>query len=332
MLCGREVGFDAGATILMAMRGLTGFLNHRHQVIADLTDSIATGVDTGAIDAFLGAYSAIQTVSAGIFVAGTLKAGLAFAKGGFARLAQLVRRCNCFVAGTQIETPGGPVPIECLEVGDEVLTRSEGDPSEAPKVGKVTRIFRDVAPAILWLTLATGQVVGVTPDHEVWTHEANWTTAGRLRPGDSFSGLEGLPVEIIEIDLDHTATPIYNLEVNGTFTYFAERVWVHNNSCTWGAFSLTDVKKLDDSFLKRAPAKRGQAPIGKDGNSVQIHHVDQNAEGPFEEILARDHWAIPHDRRSGAGLTADERRLFDNAKERYWKREWDSGRFANLPE
>jgi len=33
-----------------------------------------------------------------------------------------------------------------------------------------------------------------------------------------------------------------------------------------------------------------------------------------------------------AGLTPEERSLFNAARKRYWQREWDSGRFRNLPD
>lgn len=123
------------------------------------------------------------------------------------------------------------MPIECLQEGDEVITRSQDNPSEAPRVGKVTRIFRDLAPAILWLTLGTGELMGVTPDHEVWSHEVGWTAAKSLSAGDAFAGVDRLPTLIVEMRLDPTPTPVFNLEVKGTFTYFADRVWVHNMSC-----------------------------------------------------------------------------------------------------
>ena len=61
------------------------------------------------------------------------------------------RYCNCFPAGTLVETPDGVLPIEEVEIGDEVYTRHELSPDSPLVVGKVTDIFRSVAPAILWL-------------------------------------------------------------------------------------------------------------------------------------------------------------------------------------
>ncbi|MCH8806243.1 MAG: Hint domain-containing protein [Planctomycetes bacterium] len=139
--------------------------------------------------------------------------------------------CNCFVAGTMVDTPAGAVPLEGLEEGDEVITRPQGCPDCPPVSGTVTRVFKSLAPAILWLTLAGGDVIGATPGHEVWTHQDGWGVARGLTVGDTFTDAAGNPVEIVDIHLDPTPTPVYNLEVDGTFTYFAQGVWVHNNSC-----------------------------------------------------------------------------------------------------
>jgi hypothetical protein len=65
----------------------------------------------------------------------------------------------------------------------------------------------------------------------VWTCEDGWTYAGTLEIGDHVVALGGATVEIVGLTLDETPTFVYNLEIDGTFTYFACGVWVHNNSC-----------------------------------------------------------------------------------------------------
>jgi hypothetical protein len=141
--------------------------------------------------------------------------------------------CNCFAAGTPIDTPFGAVAIETVEVGDYVLTVQEGDPGGPVHVSRVTRVFRDVSPVMLWVTLSSGAVLGITPGHELWTLQDGWMVADELECGDTLLTVEGQLAEVVAVDLDSWPTRIYNLEVEHSHTYFADGVWVHNNSCSW---------------------------------------------------------------------------------------------------
>jgi hypothetical protein len=58
-----------------------------------------------------------------------------------------------------------------------------------------------------------------------------WLYAVQLAPGLSLLTPDGTLVNVIQIRLDHTPTTVYNLAVDGTHTYFADDVWVHNDSC-----------------------------------------------------------------------------------------------------
>jgi len=55
--------------------------------------------------------------------------------------------------------------------------------------------------------------------------------AGRVRVGDTLAGRNGEHVRISAITVDVTETEVFNLEIDGTFTFFVEGTWVHNNSC-----------------------------------------------------------------------------------------------------
>ncbi|MCG8408818.1 MAG: hypothetical protein MI923_26730, partial [Phycisphaerales bacterium] len=167
----------------------------------------------------------------GVAVFKAFKWGRKFAKHG--RLSSTSkmfgRYCKrSFVAGTWISTPEGGKPIEDLRVGDEVFSVDEHDPCGPPKVGRVTQLFRRIAPAILWVELACGTALGTTPNHEVWTHQHGWIEASLLSPGDTFLDENDDPVTVKEIWIDPTPTPVYNFEVEGTATYYAQGVWVHN--------------------------------------------------------------------------------------------------------
>jgi RHS repeat-associated protein len=142
-----------------------------------------------------------------------------------------LRKLCCFVGGTQIDTPDGPVAIECIQPGDLVVTRDQRRPNGPLTVRPVTRVFQRVAPVILWLTLGNGEVLGTTPGHLVWSNESGWVFADELTAGQTFADADGAPQSIIAIARDETPTETYNFEVAETGTYFANGVWVHNSSC-----------------------------------------------------------------------------------------------------
>ncbi len=179
------------------------------------------------------------------------------------------RACNCFVAGTLVDTPWGARPIEEIEPGDEVMTCPQDEPGSPPRPGRVTRVFRNLAPVILWLSLSNGWEVGTTPGHEVWTYQDAWTHAGNLEAGDMFIGSDGRPVEVLAIRVDPTPTLVYNLEVDGTFTYYAAGVWVHNNSCEVGRQLLFHMHHALAKFLDGA--EKG-ITVGLDAAMHQKYH------------------------------------------------------------
>jgi len=149
------------------------------------------------------------------------------------------RTCHitCFVAGTLVATPAGEVPIEQLEVGDAVLTRDEHCLDDTIKVGLVSGVFRSLQPSTLWIEFSNGVVLGATPPHEFFTADRGWVAAQDLLIGDQVG--EGLNLAsgghlgdetatVVGLHLDPTPMVVYNLEIEGGHTYYAEGVWVHN--------------------------------------------------------------------------------------------------------
>ena len=161
---------------------------------------------------------------------------------GLARTAGWIdKACNCFVAGTLVVTASGEVPIEELRVGDVVLSRLDRDPDGPADWAVVTQIFESVGDGTLTLTLEDGRSFTVTPEHELWTFEEGWQPAQEVEIAEHVRGLDDTPLAVISIDVDRTPRTVYNLEVAGARTYFAEGVWVHNNSCTLAGHHLVPV-------------------------------------------------------------------------------------------
>lgn len=98
--------------------------------------------------------------------------------------------------------------------------------------------------------------------------------------------------------------------------------------CTCRRWRSWTVRRVPRSLIAKAPSLRGNAPIGIDGKPIEIHHVNQNPQGPYMEVQSSEHRRLKTRR---PGLTTEERRLFELAKIRYWERQWDLGRFTDLP-
>ncbi|MDD9935305.1 MAG: polymorphic toxin-type HINT domain-containing protein, partial [Myxococcales bacterium] len=95
--------------------------------------------------------------------------------------------CNCFAAGTLVQTADGLQPIEQLSVGDRVLSK---DPKTgAEDVRRVTRTFITPNRPVLKLELAgadgdhTDQVIHATPGHPFWLRAQGFRPAADLPPG-----------------------------------------------------------------------------------------------------------------------------------------------------
>jgi hypothetical protein len=92
------------------------------------------------------------------------------------------------------------------------------------------------------------------------------------------------------------------------------------------------VKAKKPNNAIQAPPKRGNAPVGEDGNPIELHHIDQEADEVIEmtqtEHRLGENYAKNHSN-TGSSQSNIDRSLFKKQKKQYWKDEWDSGRFNN---
>ena len=87
--------------------------------------------------------------------------------------------------------------------------------------------------------------------------------------------------------------------------------------------SVRGLSHIDESTL-RAMREKGFAATDLHGNKIELHHLEQNPHGPIVEIPFKHHWLRnksqhPRGNQPGAGLTSDQRALFDVWRERYWR-------------
>jgi len=127
---------------------------------------------------------------------------------------------GCFLAGSLVATPAGNVRIESLKKGDPVY--SEGaDGSKKPSV--VTRTY--VVEAFSYLVINGN--LRVTSTHPFYVN-GSWVQAGDIRTGQSLLNKSGARVQVVTIEQVNRGVRVYNIEVEGTHTFFVNGVLVHN--------------------------------------------------------------------------------------------------------
>ncbi len=151
----------------------------------------------------------------------------------------------CFVAGTPVVTARGLVPIEEVQVGDLVLSKSDdgqGDNRWQP----VKTTFQKPPSATLDIRFQAegGRVndLGVTPNHPFWKRGVGWVEAGDLRVGNQVWSLNRGWLTVVKVRLRSDRRRVYNLEVDEDHTYAVGTlaVWVHNQNCK--GISAKDIK------------------------------------------------------------------------------------------
>jgi hypothetical protein len=136
---------------------------------------------------------------------------------------------SSFRAGTPILTPEGLKPIETLQVGDLVQSRSDVDFSETPQ--HITETFHRVAPGYWHLRLETKRFLDVTAEHPIWQQGKGWVETqhyDEMRPAAAW----GDDLMITHKTWIEGPVPVYNFSVEHTPSYFAgqDSLWVHNAS------------------------------------------------------------------------------------------------------
>ncbi len=139
---------------------------------------------------------------------------------------------QCFIAGTPVQTASGPMPIEQIHIGDEVLSKDEvtGESSFRP----VAQVFARLSEALIDVHVTSpeglDETIRSTPEHPYWSRERGWVAAGLLRTGERLVAAKGGELEVTEVVAIDAQAPVFNLEVDRTHTYFAGALgaWVHN--------------------------------------------------------------------------------------------------------
>jgi YD repeat-containing protein len=140
---------------------------------------------------------------------------------------------GCFVAGTPIWTRGGTVPIEQLDVADEVITFDFDKRSSA--VNSVLELHRAERSELLMIDFGS-EVLRCTPAHRFYRD--GWIEARELRPGDAVLCHDGELQTIASITRQREALEVYNLTVHQTRNYCvgSAGIIVHNDKVENGGY------------------------------------------------------------------------------------------------
>ena len=129
----------------------------------------------------------------------------------------------CFQEDTDIDTPDGKKPIQDIKVGDTV--KSYDTKTKEINESKVVNTFihKDVSNL-----LTINGIIKTTTNHPFYTNKDEWIEAIDLKPGDKILHVDGEYHEVKTLEQLNHSTTVYNFEVEGDHTYFAEGYLVHN--------------------------------------------------------------------------------------------------------
>lgn len=97
----------------------------------------------------------------------------------------------CLAAGTQIDTPSGPIPVENLRVGMPVWTLDRTGMRIATTILRVSRTIVPSRHQVVQLTLDDGRQLWVSAGHPI----GDGRTVGQVQVGDNLDGARVLSVE-----------------------------------------------------------------------------------------------------------------------------------------
>ena len=140
---------------------------------------------------------------------------------------------SCFLSGTQIATPSGPVRVEDLGVGASVISV---DPiSGASSVAVVQSIESVSVDEYLVVRTASGGRVNVTPHHPFWSPDvSSFEQIGDLSSGDNIARWHGGKMNhdaIVGIERKSGSGKVYHLRIDrAPHTFLADDYVVHNKT------------------------------------------------------------------------------------------------------
>uniref|UniRef100_UPI0036700CCA polymorphic toxin-type HINT domain-containing protein n=1 Tax=Paenibacillus farraposensis TaxID=2807095 RepID=UPI0036700CCA len=154
--------------------------------------------------------------------------------------------CNCFTAGTKVQTDEGEKNIEDIKVGDRVLSKDEATGEVAYK--EVTATFNHQTDEIYNIHVG-GQEIESTFNHPFYVKDKGWTFVKDLKVGDLLVQSDGNTLKVDSIELEHKHVTVYNMTVDEFHTYFVSDlgIWVHNTNCNFSVWNKGSFDAIEGS-------------------------------------------------------------------------------------
>jgi Hint domain len=205
---------------------------------------------------------------------------------------------SCFVAGTMVETPGGPTPIDALQVGDLVWSFSLERGETVAR--RVRAIIRSVASEVRTIRAGARVVAGVTPEHPFYDPaRGEYRPVRDLRTGDALAslgafGLAQCAIEsVTATEIPTRAIEVWNLTIDGPeANYFVEGILVHNKepaevACPFGTVTIAPPTAPGDFDVTMEAT-----PVGE-SVTIAIFQGRARLEAPFDlEKLDDRHYRV----------------------------------------
>ena len=215
-------------------------------------------------------------------------------------LTKITGKSFCFVAGTEVLTDHGLVPIEKIQVGDLVWAE---DPDTGEKALKpVLQLFVSETHELVRL-LIEDEIILATTGHPFHVKGKGWVQAFDLEPGDLVTQKDGKLATVYGIWYIYSENPVtvYNFEVADFHTYFVgdDSLLVHN-ACNWKTIresskALKTIKTFDKKQMEIYEDILSKLARGKTGG-LHVHpsSVDAQQTISFRYFLKRCLFSFCH--------------------------------------
>lgn len=191
---------------------------------------------------------------------------------------------GCFVAGTLVATPHGPVPIEDLRRGDPLLAFT-GSGAVLPTV--LRSVITHPVDEYRLIKTERAQLL-VTPEHPFYLGAGTFKTVAVLQAGDVLHAYDGAvwsDERILSIDTVKQPAIVYDLQTDAPHTFFANEIAVHNKGGGGGCFPAGTMVRTPSGVVPIEKLVAGDLVIAVDAEGQQTTARVQEAYATASQLV-----------------------------------------------